>query len=136
MDDMSDSDGRNRDDTAGERNEPTPTGYRGTALHRGADVKDEIHALGEDSGRGADVRRPPTAEPGEAGREIVRFLLGTDGEALFTEIAAHLPAVEREELQRAVGALEEAGIVSVDPGYGEPRVRLQLPVDKDVFEEA
>jgi|GEM_PF-3332722 len=134
---MSEATGQNSHDdhTAGEMNAmnaPTPTGFRGTALHRRRDER------GQDQGDGrqAPVRRPPTAEPGGTGRDIVRFLLGTDGEALFTEIAAHLPAVEREELQRAVGALEEAGIVAVDPGYGEPRVRLQLPVDEDVFEEA
>ncbi|HLT57966.1 MAG: hypothetical protein LOD91_02820 [Limnochordales bacterium] len=90
------------------------TVFRGTAVHRG---------------RGDDLRRPPTAKPGKAGRDIVRFLEGTGGEALLTEIAAHLPEVERGELERAVAALAEASIVTVDPGYGEPRVRLTLPVD-------
>lgn len=95
------------------------TGFRGTALHRGFDD---------------DVRHPPTAAPGKTGRDIVRFLEGTDGEALFVEIAAQLPEVERAEVERAVNALREAGIVSVDPGYGEPRVRLESPI-ADALEE-
>ena len=92
------------------------TEYRGTAANRG---------------QGIDPRHPPTAAVGGTGRDIVRFLEGNGGEALLSDVAAHMPGADRGELQAAVDALKEAGIVDVVSGHGEPRVRLQLPVKRN-----
>jgi len=97
------------------------TEYRGTAANRG---------------QGLDPRHPPTAAVGGTGRDIVRFLEGNGGEALLSDVAAHMPGADRRELQAAVDALKEARIVDVVPGHDEPRVRLLLPVKRNPHLEA